>query len=207
MKKGLLIALEGIDGSGTTTQVALLADWLRDKGHTVHTTAEPSTLPIGKLIRQILRGEEAINKKSLALLFAADRLDHIEREITPKLDAGTIVITDRFILSSLAYQGLDNPGDWIRQLNKYSVSPDISILLRISAKTSAKRRAVRGEAAEIFDADKTQEKLVDAYDEAFENNALGPVAIVDGEGPRDTVFLDLAHLLNGVINLSTPDEP
>ena len=94
MTQGLLIALEGVDGSGTTSQRERVAQALRAEGRQVHTTAEPSTGPIGKLLREILSGEMRTSPETVALLFAADRLDHLDREILPALETGHIVLTD-----------------------------------------------------------------------------------------------------------------
>src|SRR5574341_1198614 len=92
----LLIALEGIDGAGTTTQAALLCDWLRGMGTRVHRTQEPSAGPIGQLLRLLLRGPLRVDPAAVALLFAADRLDHLAREIEPQLASGAHVVTDRY---------------------------------------------------------------------------------------------------------------
>src|SRR5690349_6199392 len=98
---GLLIAVEGADGAGTTTQCRRLVDWLRASGREAHLTREPSTGPVGALIRQVLAGTHAsFDPTALALLFAADRLDHIAREIAPARDRGAVVVTDRYVLSS-----------------------------------------------------------------------------------------------------------
>jgi dTMP kinase len=118
------VVLEGLDGAGTTTQGRLLADALRADGRTVHLTAEPSGGPIGVLVRQVLkrrivgRDGAPFDPAALALLFAADRLDHAAVEIAPKLAAGVDVVSDRFTLSSLAYQGLDlGDMDWVEAVN------------------------------------------------------------------------------------------
>ena len=96
--------------------MAGVADALRAAGRHVHTTAEPSKGPIGVLIRQMLGGDRARTAihRELALLFAADRLDHMAREIEPQLAAGVDVVSDRYVLSSLVYQSLDLPLDWVR---------------------------------------------------------------------------------------------
>ena len=108
MPPGKLIVLEGIDGSGTTTQARLLCEWLAGRGVAVHLTREPSDGPVGRLIREILHGAHApVAGDTMALLFAADRVDHLSREVLPALDRGTHVVTDRYYHSSLAYQAID----------------------------------------------------------------------------------------------------
>jgi dTMP kinase len=102
------IALEGIDGSGTTTQKARLAAALRDRGLDVLETFEPSEGPLGTMARGMLRGDDPAAPDLLALVFAADRLEHLSRCIEPALAAGRTVICDRYVLSSLVYQsGVD----------------------------------------------------------------------------------------------------
>jgi dTMP kinase len=107
-RRGRFLVLEGLDGAGTTTQARLLADRLRRGGRRAHLTAEPSGGPVGALLRQVLTrriggGEgEGFDAGALALLFAADRLDHWSAEIDPRLAGGEDVVSDRYALSSLA---------------------------------------------------------------------------------------------------------
>ena len=129
MIEGHFIAIEGIDGAGTTTQAARLAAALRKRGLPVRTTHEPTDGPIGALIRQVLNGRvvvagpagsTSLGWSTMALLFAADRLDHLQAEIIPNLMDGVTVITDRYDASSIAYQGVVS-GDaavteWIRTI-------------------------------------------------------------------------------------------
>src|SRR3989442_1021120 len=100
---GRFIVLEGIDGAGTTTQTVELSVALRKDGRKVVVTREPSGRWVGQLIREVLVGQKMFPPAAVALLFAADRLDHLEREIKPALAGGEDVISDRYLLSSLAY--------------------------------------------------------------------------------------------------------
>ena len=104
--RGTHIVLEGIDGAGTTTQRGCLAEALIERGYDVHQTAEPSSLPVGKLIRQALQKEIAWEPTQMALAFALDRLDHVQQEIEPAMAEGKIVLSDRYVISSLVYQSL-----------------------------------------------------------------------------------------------------
>ena len=127
----VFIAMEGLDGSGGTTQTRLLADWLKAKGISeVHTTAEPSSGPVGRFIRTALNPEHeasAIGDAVLPFLFAGDRRDHLDREIIPALQRGAVVITDRYYHSSLAYQSLAVGLPAVASLNERFRAPDITI--------------------------------------------------------------------------------
>lgn len=196
MAKGLLIALEGLDGSGTTTQGKKLAAALTERGHRVYLTAEPSTGTIGKLIRQALHGEIPFGEAELALLFAADRLDHLEREIRPQLDAGAVVLSDRYLLSSLAYQSVANPFAWIASINSMARTPELSILLRVSAETAAARCAKRGDPPERFDALERQRQVAQAYERASNMRGFGAIKAIDAEQSFDTVANELLELVS-----------
>ena len=155
--KGRFIVFEGIDGSGTTTQATLAAAALRADGFRVLQTREPSDRPIGMLIRQALQGRVGLpvsggplTEGTLALLFAADRLDHLEAEILPALRPGQLVICERYLLSSLAYQGAACSIDWVEQINAGAISPDLTIFLDVKPGEASRRRAARGSARELF---------------------------------------------------------
>lgn len=117
---GRFIVLEGLDGAGTTTQTERLASLLRSEGHDVVTTREPSDGPVGTMLRQALtgrlglpQGRGPLAQETLALLFAADRTDHLHARILPALEQGKVVLCDRYVLSSLAYQGASLPMAWV----------------------------------------------------------------------------------------------
>src|SRR4030042_2031697 len=128
--KGIFIVIEGLDGSGKTTQIHLLAQKL-SKNYPVNLTAEPSRGKIGTFIRQCcLYEDRRLPTEAEALLFAADRIEHLQNEIKPALDEGKIVVCDRYTYSSLAYQeraGLSL--DWIQTLNKYALKPDLALFI------------------------------------------------------------------------------
>lgn len=142
-KKPLFIVLDGIDGCGSTTHSQLLVGFLEHKkGFKVHLTHEPSKSDIGKLLRKFLKNEE-IPPTTDALLFAADRDLHYHNEIKKKLDDGYIVISDRYIESSIIYQSIQSDRisvEWIKQLNKFIGLPDLTIILDIEAKTALARK-------------------------------------------------------------------
>lgn len=178
MKEGNFIVIEGIDGAGTTTQVRLLGEYFSAQNLPVLTTREPTTGPIGALLRQALthrfvvpghHGGQPPSWKTMALLFAADRLDHLEAEILPNLREGVTVISDRYDLSSLTYQSataLDRDSEavnWLRILNSHARRPDLTIVLDVSATVAAQRRKSRAQTAELYEVDALQQRLADAY--------------------------------------------
>jgi dTMP kinase len=160
------IAIEGIDGAGTTTQTSRLADALRARGMFVHTTREPSDNPIGKLIRGFLAGG-TITEPAMALLFAADRLDHLAREVAPALAAGGYVLSDRYVMSSLVYQGelLQEPdtGGFVATVNQKARHADLTLWIDCPAEVALTRRNSRGGPHERYDDLALQQRLARRY--------------------------------------------
>ncbi len=178
MIEGKFIVLEGVDGAGTTTHTKLLADALRARGLPIYITREPSDGPIGMMLRQIitnrivvpgLNGPRPPAWTTMALLFAADRMDHLESTIIPNLMDGVTVISDRYDYSSVAYQSLPSNGaddavQWVRELNRHARRPDLTIVLDVPADVAAKRRHARlGHARDIFEHEEMQQKLGEFY--------------------------------------------
>ena len=188
LNRGRFIVFEGIDGAGTTTQARLLARWLERKGRTVHQTAEPSTGPLGNQLRQAMRRRlvgadgEALDPRAFAALFVADRADHLTGEIEPALARGEDVICDRYVLSSLAYQGLDADLDWVAALNAPMRAPDLTLFLDVDAEVAAKRRAGRGGKAEIYEVDSFLRRVVTAYRSVIALRPRDGVVTLDGSG-------------------------
>lgn len=190
-----LIVLEGLDGAGTTTQARRLVDQLRARGQPAHLTREPSDGPIGRLIREMLTGHhalpgQAIGQSTFGLLFAADRLDHIQREVDPQLAAGAIVVSDRWYHSSLAYQGTGADRDWIATLNARARRPDLTIFLQVRPEIAAQRRIAAGRVQELFEALQMQQEVDAGYQATIaELTALGErIEVIDGELAPDAVF-------------------
>ncbi|MEW6427035.1 MAG: dTMP kinase [Thermodesulfobacteriota bacterium] len=134
MNKGRLIAFEGVDGSGKSTQIRLLAEVLEMEGRQVVLTREPSDGPHGRRIRGLLQNRAAMTREEELELFLADRRDHICRIIAPALAAGRIVLTDRYYLSTAAYQGAagGNPEEILRVNEEFAPIPDLALLLRLA---------------------------------------------------------------------------
>lgn len=187
MTQGLFIALEGLDGSGTTTQTDLLVKRLHANDYTALGTCEPSANVVGQIIRRALKKELTFGPEALAALFAADRLDHVAREIEPALANGKVVISDRYLLSSLAYQTIENPLEWVVALNQKARRPDLNLLLRVHPSIAAKRLAIRGGSSELFDETSYQARVADAYEKACALDHIGKTHTIQAEGNVDMV--------------------
>ena len=186
-----LIAIEGIDGAGTTTQCERLA-----RHFDLHLTREPSDRPIGKLLRAILRHEHDVrDERAVALLFAADRLDHIDGEIVPHLGERS-VITDRYVMSSIVYQSLAVDRAFVADINRLARPADLTILVDVDVDVAESRRKGRGGAEERYDRRATQERLAAAYRVEAQHHGA---AIVDGNGDADSVFAALLPLVQSCL--------
>lgn len=195
MGRGRFIALEGIDGSGTTTQRGALADALRARGHVVLETNEPSSGSIGRLARERLaQGARPLDRGALALLFAADRLDHVASEIEPALAAGQVVITDRYVMSSWVYQALDCEPAWVRAINGRAPWPDLTFVIDVPADEAMRRvmarRGAAGPALEIYETTPLQERLAAGYS-ALAHEGLPHVRRIDGTRSPQEVTAEL----------------
>jgi dTMP kinase len=198
---GQLIVIEGLDGAGTTTQVRRLVEYLSGQGKVAHGTREPSDGPVGRLIREMLTGGHAIAGEKLSqgtfgLLFAADRLDHMQREVEPKLATGAIVVSDRWYHSSLAYQGTGADRDWIATLNARARRPDVTIFLKVRPEVAAQRRAAARRKEELFEDLRMQQEVDAGYRATIaELQAAGErIEIVDGELTEEQVFTAIKRI-------------
>ncbi len=157
----------------------------------VHVTAQPSSGPVGMLIRQILSRRivsidgAAPGWTTMSLLFACDRQDLQENEIDPNLENGVNVICDRYVHSSVIYQGLsadqEGAAQWILEINKHIRTPDLVLYLKISPDEASRRRRSRSNKTEIFDDDDFQRKLIESYDRLGETFADSQVVTLDAQ--------------------------
>jgi dTMP kinase len=169
--RGVWITLEGGDGSGKTTQANLLADWLTDADHAVLRTREPGGSEVGELIRNIVlhhRGD--IAPRAEALLYAADRAHHVATVVRPALDRGEIVLQDRYLDSSVAYQGAGRvlDGDEVRELSLWATEgalPDLTVLLDLDPEAARERLDSDDKPFDRLEAEKTEfhSRVRDAY--------------------------------------------
>jgi dTMP kinase len=191
LTRGKLIILEGIDGSGTTTQTERLVEHLRRRGRTAVPTREPSGGPIGRLVRELLLGQHrtprgaSVDGRTMALLFAADRLDHLQREVEPFLAEGADVVSDRYLMSSLAYQAEEADREWVALLARGVRPPDLTILLDIPVEVAAQRRLMAGRPVERYDADSYLARVAENYRQLARSDASA--VILDGAADRDHV--------------------
>jgi dTMP kinase len=175
-KKGCLIVFEGIEGSGKSTASRKLEKYLATKDYRVLWTKEPTISKIGTLIESVLTGTFSVAEEALPLLFAADRADHTKRIIIPAIEKGSIVISDRYIHSSLAYQrsgiGSVFKQDWLEVINQYAITPDLVIFLDISPEEGLNRigKWKRIHDDKFFEDLETQKRIRDAYHEIFNPN-------------------------------------
>lgn len=144
--RGVFIAFEGGDGAGKSTQIELAAQWVESQGWQVVTTREPGGTELGQNLRQMLLHAGEVSARAEALLFAADRAQHVHSLILPALESGKVVLTDRFLASSVAYQGQgrDLGPREIRDLSLWATGglvPNLTVLLDLDPQQAASRRA------------------------------------------------------------------
>lgn len=157
--RGIFITLEGGDGAGKTTQASLLEAWFQSQGRTVLRTREPGGTELGTEIRElVLHSRGHIDERAEALLYAADRAQHIETVVLPALAAGTVVIQDRYFDSSIAYQGVarDLGAERIRELSLWAardLAPDLTVLLDLSVEDGRARLAAQGKRFDRLEAE------------------------------------------------------
>jgi dTMP kinase len=197
MARGHLIVFEGVDGAGTTTQAQALKRAFVARGLPAHVTAQPSSGPVGMLIRQVLAGRLVVSGSqapgwaTMALLFAADRQDHQEAEIEPNLRDGVTVICDRYLYSSVVYQSLSAARPevvtWIQEINARIRRPDLVLFLKVGARDAALRREQRSGRAELYDDAGFQARLVERYGDLPALFPEHPIIALDGAKPVETI--------------------
>ena len=174
------VAIEGLDGSGTSTLLSLLEKRLAGNRVNHHCTYEPTDGDIGRLIRDILHKRISVQPRTLALLFAADRTEHVG-EIRSRLRKGQIVVTDRYLFSSLAYQGNAGGFDYVFSLNRGFPLPSQVFFLDTPLDLCQQRMESRDE-KDLFDMRSTQEKVLAVYGKAFSLFQKAPVEFINLDG-------------------------
>lgn len=201
--RGAFICIEGLDASGKTTQARRLVRNLRQKGIDAVYTTEPSSGKVGRLIRRyVLDRKRRVLIAVEALLFAADRVEHVETEIKPALEKGKVVVCDRYVYSTLAYQGAaDLDLKWIEQINRFALVPDLALFLDVPPDIVVKRLKRKRSVMETL---QNQQKVREVYLRMVKD---GRMVLVDGSKPVSEVtadilrvvldFLERSHVLHG----------
>jgi dTMP kinase len=202
--RGLFIVLEGPDGAGISTQTALVQAALAARGHRAFATKEPPMGPVGAVIRQALSHRvvyppaQPLGDDVMALLYAADRLDHIKADVLPRLEQGIHVVCDRYRLSSYAYQGLTMGQDWVRTLNNRSIAPDVTFFIDVPPEVSQQRIISRGGRIELYEAEERLRPIYGNYLSLIEQarQAGERIITVDGTPTPEVVTASiLKHAL------------
>jgi len=190
-KKGIFICIEGLDGSGKTTHAYRIVRNLQEKGFDAIYTTEPSQGEFGKFIRKsVLQGKKRLPRVVEALLFAVDRVDHLEKDVKPALEEGKIVISDRCVYSSLAYQGAAGLDlEWIEEINRMALPPDLAIYIDVPPEVVVERIRRKKSVMERLE---TQRKVKEVYMKYVKNGKLVPV---DGDKRKDEVTQNILRVI------------
>jgi len=193
------VVLEGLDGCGTTTQTALLVKKLGQAGIQAVSTNEPTDGSIGRFIRSVLQKKENVDPFTLALLFSADRNEHVNGKngIIELAETGKMVICDRYLFSSLAYQSLFMDFDTVAGLNRYYPLPEYLFYIDLSPEECQKRMAARGEAAELFERLELQRKIETNYKKslALLSGSDMKTTVIDGRSSKEEIHRQICQVL------------
>ena len=194
-KTGAFICIEGLDGCGKTTQAKIIAKKLSKSYNAIY-TAEPSRGKIGTYIRKsYLYSEKRLSSVLEALLFAADRIEHIETEVLPALNQGKLVISDRYVYSSLAYQGAAGLSlDWIEKVNEHALQPDFAVFIDVDPKTVMHRLKPKKSVMENLE---TQQKVREIYLKFVEK---GNLTRINGDQSKNEVAKELYAVVTKFLN-------
>jgi len=190
-KRGTFICIEGIDASGKTTQARRLVRNLRRKGIDAVYTTEPSSGKVGRLIkRHVLDRKRRVPIAVEALLFAADRVDHVETEIKPALKSGKVVVCDRYVYSTLAYQGAaDLHLKWIELINRFALVPDLALFLDVPPDIVVKRLKRK---RSVMETPLNQQRVREVYMRMVRD---GRLILVDGNKSVSAVSSDILRIV------------
>ncbi len=195
---GKFIAVEGLDGSGSTNQAELIAQYLKNDKKNVWLTREPTNSLIGVVIKSHLSGDWKIDSaEGLQLLFAADRANHLEKEIIPRLKNGINIISDRYFLSSIAYGSIDiSNTDWLCQINDPFILPDLTVLIKASAKTCLKNIKEDNKALTLFASEEKLQKVWKAYESVHKK--YPNIYLFDGDKKEEEIFEEIKKSLKKI---------
>jgi len=196
---GKFIAIEGLDGCGATTQALKIENYFKKNNKSCLLTHEPTNNVIGGIIKAYVEGDIKLSSPtSLQLLFAADRANHLEKEIIPNLKKNINVITDRYFLSSLAYGALDIADDkWLYNINDLFLIPDLTIIIKTSAKTCVERIKENRLGVELFENEEKLQKVWKNYESL--SKKYPNIAVIDGEKAENEVFEEIKKEIDKII--------
>lgn len=200
---GKLIIIEGMDGAGTTTQTKMLADFLLQSGYKVLSSAEPTKSAIGMEARRLLASSiehEPNLLTTLALCFAADRMHHVHHTLVPALQSHDFVLVDRYVLSSLVYQGLHLPSSFVKEINRYALEPAVTIVMDIDSSVAFKRLSGRSGTKDFYESPATLEKIRHRYLHFAKLEPRNTI-IVDASGTVPEVHSHLVHCLKNKFSI------
>jgi dTMP kinase len=189
--RGFFIVLEGLDGCGKSTHRRRVAERLRELGFEVVETREPSDGPVGRLLRECSERGLRFPAEVEALLYAADRLLHVYETVEPALREGRLIVSERYLHSSIAYQGAEGVDiEWIRELNRFAPKPDIAILLDIKPEIAVER--MRDRRLTAYEDYEIQRRVREIYLRLVEE---GELVRIDAERPVEEVGEELLGLI------------
>ena len=194
INKGKFIAFEGLDGSGSSTQVLLLANRLNYEKRKTFVTKEPTNNIIGGLIRGLLTRDWSISSEGLQLLFSADRAHHLHREILPEIERGNNMVTDRYFFSTFAFGSIDLPLAWLQSINSRFPLPDLTILLKVRPEVCLRRISKSRQGKEFFEQKEKLEKTWKTYEKLAEDKK-NKIIIVDGERLIEDIAEDIYQIV------------
>jgi dTMP kinase len=194
---GLFIALEGLDGAGISTQAQMLEDRIKAEGYKTLLTKEPTNNIIGGLIRGQLTNDWKTGMDALQLLFAADRAHHLEREVIPALKAGLVVISDRYLFSTIAFGSVEVPREWLLKINDLFILPDIAIVLRLTPEESTRRMRAARFRMELFEEREERRKILETYEWIAKH--FDRVKILDAERPIKEISGDVFTIVRPLL--------
>lgn len=198
---GMFIAFEGLDGSGAGVQASLLSGVLKKQGYRVSLTKEPTNNLIGGLIKAQLTGEWKTSQECLQLLFAADRAHHLKCCIKPCLDNGKIVITDRYVFSTVAYGSVGvNNVDWLEKINQVFILPDITFLVKVSPKICAMRLRKKRFELGLYSQEEKLKRVWSVYEKLAKK--YKNIYMIDGERDEMQIMDEMLAITNKKLGIN-----
>jgi len=191
VKKGIFVCIEGLDGSGKTTHAYRLVQNLQKRGFDAVYTTEPGRGELGKFIRaSVLQGKKRVPRVVEAVLFAVDRVEHLEKDVKPALMEGKVVVSDRCVYSSLAYQGAAGLDlEWIEEINRFALPPDLALYIDVPPEVVVKRIRRKKSVMERLE---TQRRVKEVYMKFVDN---GKLISIDGDRKKIEVEQNILNLI------------